>query len=64
MEITKNEEYCINSINFIINKKKRNSNIKEEIINDKKNNININRDNQNIIKIKINDNKKKKKQSE
>ena len=27
MEITRNEEYCINSINFIINKKKRNKNI-------------------------------------
>lgn len=56
MEITKNEEYCINSINFIINKKKRNSNIKEETINYKNNNIN--KDNQNIIKIKINDNQK------
>ena len=61
MEITKNEEYCINSINFIINKKKRNKNIKEEALNDKKHNTNINIDNKNLINIKISENKKFKK---
>ena len=61
MEITRNEEYCINSINFIINKKKRNKNIEEEALNEKNHNTNINIDNKNLISIKINDNKKYKK---